>query len=184
MTKVFIGGSRHVSRLNVQVRERLDNIMAKGFPIVVGDANGADKAVQKFLHSHNYENVEVFCSEDICRNNVGLWRTRNIKTGSTRKNAQFYSAKDRAMSKEATVGLMIWDGKSVGTLLNVYRLINLQKKALMFSLLEKRFCEFSSTLEWESFLASREFGLQHKIEQRTKLEPVPESTPLQSSFFG
>ena len=57
MTKVFIGGSRRVSRFNAQIRERLDNIMEKGFPIVMGDANGADKAVQQYLHSKHYQNV-------------------------------------------------------------------------------------------------------------------------------
>jgi hypothetical protein len=40
MTKVFIGGSRGVSQLNAEVRQRLDTILSKGFPIVIGDANG------------------------------------------------------------------------------------------------------------------------------------------------
>jgi probable addiction module antidote protein len=47
MNTVFIGGSRHVSRLPAPAKERLDNIVKSGFHIVVGDANGADKAVQK-----------------------------------------------------------------------------------------------------------------------------------------
>ncbi len=30
-------------------RERLNNVVESGFPVLVGDANGADKAVQKHL---------------------------------------------------------------------------------------------------------------------------------------
>lgn len=184
MTKVFVGGSRHASRLNAQVRGRLDNIMDKGFPIVIGDANGVDKAVQQYLHSKHYPNVEVFCSEGICRNNIGNWQTRNIPAGTRQRNAQFYSAKDRVMAQEATVGLMVWDGKSVGTLLNVFRLLSLQKKSVIYTVPEKRFLEFRSEAEWENFLGSRDIGLRHKIEQLTKLETVPKKPAVQDIFVG
>jgi hypothetical protein len=43
--KVFIAGSRWLSRLSADVRSRLDTIIEKGFTILIGDANGADKAV-------------------------------------------------------------------------------------------------------------------------------------------
>lgn len=49
MTKVFIGGSRHVSRLTAPVLERLHTIMEKELSVIVGDANGADKAVQNYF---------------------------------------------------------------------------------------------------------------------------------------
>ncbi len=183
MTKVFIGGSRRASRLNAQVRKRLDNIIERGFPIIIGDANGADKAVQQYLHSKDYQNVEVFCSDGICRNNIGNWQTRNIPAGTRNRDAQFYSAKDRVMAREATIGLMIWDGKSVGTLLNLFRLLSLKKKSVIYTVPEKRFLEFRSPVEWENFLESRGIGLRHKIEQRTKLETTQESQQSQTSFL-
>lgn len=184
MTTVFVGGSRHASRLNSKVRRRLDNIMEKGLPIVIGDANGADKAVQQYLNSKSYENVEVFCSEGICRNNIGNWRTRNIPAGTRQRNAQYYSAKDRVMAQEATVGLMIWDGKSVGTLLNVFRLLTLQKKSVIYIVPEQRFLELRSKIEWQNFLSSRDTSLRNKIEQRAKSETAPEYQSLQTSFLG
>ena len=58
MTKVFIGGSRRASRINTQLRKRLDNIIERGFPILIGDANGADKVIQQYLHIRHYQNVE------------------------------------------------------------------------------------------------------------------------------
>ena len=183
MTKVFIGGSRHASRLNAQIRRRLDNIIEKGFPVVIGDANGADKAVQQYLCSKHYQNVEVFCTERICRNNVGNWPIRSISAPTRHYDAQFYSAKDRAMAIEATVGLMVWDGKSLGTLLNVFRLLRLQKKAVIYTLPERRFQEFRNLDEWERFLAGRDMGLRRKVEQRTKLEATPTIGSLQTSFL-
>ena len=46
MNTLFIGGSRHVSRLPTDVKKRLDNVISSGHRVIVGDANGADKAVQ------------------------------------------------------------------------------------------------------------------------------------------
>jgi hypothetical protein len=178
MTKIFIGGSRHVSRLPVQVRKRIDSIIEKGFPILIGDANGADKAVQQYLHSQHYKNVEVFCSDGMCRNNIGNWEMRPIPAGTRERNAQFYSAKDRVMAQEATVGLMMWDGKSIGTLLNVFRLLSLKKKAVIYIVPEKTFREFRSGAKWEDFIARYDSGLQREVEKRARLETPVESQPL------
>jgi hypothetical protein len=185
MTTVFVGGSRHVSRLNANVRARLDNIIAKAFPVLVGDANGADKAVQQYLHSQHYQNVSVFCVGGFCRNNVGHWQQRDIQSESRIRDAQFFSTKDRVMAEEATVGLMIWDGKSIGTLLNVYRLLGLGKNAVVYNVPEKRFIEFKRRSQWDEFMAECDSGLRHKVEQRAALEQPVSATrhaPAQASL--
>jgi len=56
-TKVFIAGSRRLSRLNKDMRRRIDNIVNKGFTVIVGDANGVDRAVQRYLSSRHYGSV-------------------------------------------------------------------------------------------------------------------------------
>jgi hypothetical protein len=184
MTKVFIGGSRHMARLNVQVRERLDTILNKGFPIIIGDANGADKAVQKYLFGKKYTNVEVFCSDGICRNNVGSWAVRSVPVRSRERTADFYYVKDRAMAEEATVGLMMWDGQSVGTLMNVFRLLKLNKKAVTYAAPQKKFLEFHNEIEWDAFIKHCDVSLRRKVEQRAALEaPVERSAPVQTSFL-
>lgn len=61
MHSVFVAGSRALSRLNAQVKERLDNIVKQNFAVLVGDANGADKAVQRYLAERGYRNVVVYC---------------------------------------------------------------------------------------------------------------------------
>jgi hypothetical protein len=98
-TKVFIAGSRRLSRLNHEVRRRLDTIVDKGFTVILGDANGADKAVQQHLGSKGYRDVLVFCMDTGCRNNVGGWPTRMIAARDpARRDFAYYSTKDRAMS--------------------------------------------------------------------------------------
>ncbi len=121
MNTIFIGGSRHVSRLPAEVKKRLDNVIASHHQVIVGDANGADKAVQKHFFDANYANVTVFCSGDAPRNNLGSWTTHRVHVPEGTKGFQFYAAKDREMAREADFGLMIWDGKSPGTVLNVLR---------------------------------------------------------------
>ncbi len=59
---VFLSGSRKISRLNDDIRLRLDKITSQGLSIIVGDANGADKSIQTYLANIHYNYVTVFCS--------------------------------------------------------------------------------------------------------------------------
>ncbi|HXM62526.1 MAG TPA: hypothetical protein VN950_16820 [Terriglobales bacterium] len=132
MKSVFVAGSRAVSRLNSQVKERLDNIMKQNLAVLVGDANGADKAVQRYLAKCHYQNVVVY-SMDVCRNNVGCWPTRrHTAPPEARRDRHYYGIKDLAMAKNATCGFMLWDGVSKGTLTNVINLLNFGKKTLLY----------------------------------------------------
>lgn len=182
MTTVFLGGSRHVSRLNPSVRARLEKIVEKALPVLVGDANGADKALQEYFHKRKYQHVIVYCAGGMCRNNVGHWEQRDIPTPTSTRDAKFYSAKDKVMADEATVGLMVWDGKSVGTLMNVYRLLARDKSAVVYSVPKDQFIEFKQASQWMEFLAQCESSLRQKIEQRMLLEKPERARPLQSSL--
>ena len=170
MNKVFIGGSRHISRLTVPVLGRLRTIMEKEFPVIVGDANGVDKAVQQFFFTNGYQKVEVFCSGSACRNNVGHWNTRNIDTATRDKGRNFYTVKDRAMALEATYGFMVWDGKSEGTLLNVFRLLRQGKKVVVYITSEHRFAELCAPDQWDGFIAPYGAEFRSEMEQMVNLE--------------
>jgi hypothetical protein len=124
MTTVFIGGSRRITRLNQAVAQRLNTIAEKQIPVLVGDANGADKVVQAYLRGEGYERVTVYCTGDVCRNNLGNWPVTHVEPrgNARRRNRRFFTLKDRAMSSKATHGLMLWDGTSLGTLVNIVRL--------------------------------------------------------------
>lgn len=139
MQSVFVAGSRALSKLNPQVKARLDNIVKQNLTVLVGDANGADKAVQRYLAERGYPQVVVYCM-DVCRNNVGNWPTRAHATeSSVRHDREYYGIKDLAMAKDAGCGFMIWDGASKGTLTNVVNLLNAQKKVVLYSAPPKDF---------------------------------------------
>lgn len=149
---VFIGGSRAVSKLNAVIRERLDDLIKRGCTIFIGDANGADKAVQQYLAKRDYANVVVFCMEE-CRNNIGSWPTRSIEPPTDRRNFRYYAAKDIIMSKEAQCGVMLWDAKSKGTLQNMLNLIGAGKRTLVYFAPTKDFHLLANEQDLQGLLA-------------------------------
>ncbi len=184
MNTIFVGGSRHVSRLSSQVKERLKNVIESRFSIVVGDANGADKAVQKYLHDASYDNVTVFCSGDSCRNNIGRWKTLQVKTPKNAKGFEFYAAKDREMAREADFGLMIWDGKSAGTILNILRLVREGKKAVLINVPDKATRTFKTSDDWDDFISQFNAEFRSDLRKRaTSNEWMPSEAPQQASFL-
>ena len=185
MTKVFIGGSRRISRLDADVKRRIDRIIEKRLQVLVGDANGADKAVQEYLRSKGYDLVEVFCSGDACRNNQGGWATRTIPVPNNgkRKDFSFYATKDRAMADEATVGLMLWDGESVGTVMNVLRLIRNRKMAVVYVAPDHELVDVKTESDWEQFLSRCPDGLRERVAKESLVEQGDERGVVQASFL-
>ena len=169
MTKVFIGGSRKVARISSPVRQRLDRIIDRGLQVLVGDANGADKAVQRYLGSRRYERVEVFCTNGICRNNIGNWPVRAVPAPGTARGFTFYVVKDEQMTREASVGFMLWDGASRGTVANIERLLDGHKKVLVYSAPTGRFLTFRNKQEWEAFHGTRHKGIPQKAKRTARL---------------
>jgi hypothetical protein len=139
MTTVFLSGSRKINRLNDMVRSRIQGILDQGFDIVVGDANGADKAMQAYLAERGYGNVSVFCSGRVCRNNVGGWAVREVTVDPKLKGRAFYTRKDKEMAAQADCGLVLWDGKSAGSIGNVFELLKQGKKAAVYDSRRRRF---------------------------------------------
>ena len=133
MSKVFVGGSRRLSRLNKEVRGRLDNIVKNRLTVLVGDANGADRAVQEYLASKGYDQVVVYCAGGECRNNLGKWPARHIgPRDKVRRDFAYYATKDRSMADETDYGLMLWDGKSRGTLTSIVDLMRRGKPVVVY----------------------------------------------------
>jgi hypothetical protein len=184
MIKVFIGGSRKVSRLSAEVRQRLDRIISKGLPVLIGDANGVDKAVQQYFQERNYNQVEVFCMEGVCRNNLGGWPTRSISTLNSKRDFSYYSTKDKVMADEASVGFMIWDGKSIGTLANVFRLISQNKKVVLYTVTSKQFLNLKDKADWDVFLSPAGNELRKKVERYAFIEGGQHQKPIQLNLFS
>ena len=182
MNTVFIGGSRSVSRFPVAARDRIDKVIEKGLAVVVGDSNGADKVAQKHLADARYGHVTVFCSGECCRNNVGRWKTRHVESSGRKKDFQFYAAKDREMACVAEFGLMIWDGKSPGTILNILRLVRASRKAVLINVPEQRATTFRSKDDWDVFLSECGEHLRRSLKKRALPDEWFAASPAQASL--
>lgn len=150
---VFVAGSRHISRLPAEVRSRLDTMIEKSLQILVGDANGADKAIQRHLAEKSYPNVLVHCMKDHCRNNLGHWPTREVEAPRGVKGFDYYSLKDRVMAEAAGYGLMLWDGKSKGTVNNIVNLSRERKPVVVYVAPIRQFCNIRAFDDIKGLLA-------------------------------
>ncbi|MBK8189542.1 MAG: hypothetical protein IPK79_03745 [Vampirovibrionales bacterium] len=152
MTTVFVSGSRHITRLNPLIRQRLQNITAQRLRIVVGDANGADKAFQAFFKEEGYKLVTVYCAGPHCRNNLGGWEIVRVEVASHLKGRDFYVQKDIAMAGIADYGLVLWDGKSAGSIGNIFELARQSKPTRVYFAPLKEFIEIRTIAEAQGLL--------------------------------
>jgi hypothetical protein len=139
MSSVFIGGSRRLGRINAEVSHRLHNVIQKELRVLIGDANGFDRAVQTYLSEHSYPSVLVYCTAGQCRNNVGAWPIQAVEYNGRHSGLEFYTAKDDAMLQDADYGLFAWDGKSKGTLRNVRKMAERGKPSAVYLSRIKKF---------------------------------------------
>jgi hypothetical protein len=165
VTSVFIGGSRAISRLTDALREKLDDFIERNCTIFVGDANGADKAVQQHFAARGYTQVLVYCM-DRCRNNVGQWPVKRIGRPNGPRDFAYYAIKDKAMADDAKCGMMLWDGESKGTLNNIQNLIAAGKKTLVYFMPDKAFYKLVSADDVKALIARCEPTLIASAQRR------------------
>jgi hypothetical protein len=177
MTTIFLSGSRTISRLNVKIRQRIKNITDQGFHIIIGDANGADKALQKHLADVQYPSVTVFCSGKTCRNNVGNWDVRQVAVDSKIKGREFYTQKDKAMAAEADYGFILWDGKSTGSINNLLELLKRGKSVVVYFVPEKQFYPLSHLDDVKKILNNCDEAIVSAINKKVDMNISPANTP-------
>jgi hypothetical protein len=195
MKKIVIGGSRTIKYLQQSVRELIDTLTENNIIILVGDANGADKAVQKYLYEKKYKNVIVYCMNSLCRNNIGHWPLKNIVSSNKIKNADYFGTKDLHMALEADFGIMLWDGESKGTFRNVINLLDDNKCIHVYYQPSKCTSLISSSKDFHNLLRNSK-SLNAPIfenELRKRLQilettseaelNVPEKASIQGAFF-
>lgn len=183
MSTVFIGGSINVRVLDEEVKRHIDRIVARRLSVVIGDADGADKAVQAYLHQQEYRRVEVFCMNGGCRNNVGQWPLRAVASRRRRRDRRYYATKDRLMAQEADAGFMIWDGHSVGTLANVARLARQGKTVVVYLVASQRVARLVQNSDWERFLRECPATVRERVEEQLHAEEHEPASPSEASLF-
>lgn len=172
MTKVFIAGSRRLSRLTADVKHRIDNMIDQGFTILVGDANGADKAVQRYLANRQYSHVVVYCMDKHCRNNVANWPTREVAAPPGARGFAYYATKDQVMVDDAAYGLMLWDGESKGTFNSVINMLRQDKPVAVYLSPQKAFRNVKSAEDAIELLSQCTRETVDRFERDLRLDHV------------
>lgn len=149
--KIFIAGPRAIKELDENIIIKLKNICEKNYDVLVGDADGIDSGIQKFLSQREYKNVIVFASKGIARNNYGDWKIENVQVDNNITGFDFYAQKDLEMARNADIGFMIWNGKSKGTFNNMINLLNLEKEVILYYIPSQKFYQFKTIDDLKSF---------------------------------
>ena len=168
--KIFIAGPRAITTLPEPVQNRLKNLSEKNHTVLVGDANGVDKAVQKYFAAHDYANVIVYASSGKARNNIGDWPVEAVPVPDGVKGFDYYAAKDKAMAAAADYGFMIWNGESKGTLNNIINLLADEKTALVYFAPQQVFATIDSHEKLEELLSRCSDEAKNLYE---RLRPAP-----------
>jgi hypothetical protein len=105
--KLLLMGSSafKAEELPVEVRDRIDEAIALGMTVIVGEARGACRRFQDYLAARGYKDVIVGHARSM-RYNAGGWRT--VKYGDDLKS------RERGMIDDSDSAVIIWvDGSSV-----------------------------------------------------------------------
>lgn len=167
MTKIFISGSRMISRLNVDVTRRLNNIIERGHEVLTGDANGVDKAVQRFFAERSYADVTIYHVGEQPRNNVGGWRSVSVDVLGKHRGRELYTQKDKRMAEVSDSGMIVWDGKSSGSVQNMIWMLENYKTSLVYHAPIKKFIKVKDKEDLRSILSTIDMedfdGIDRKI---------------------
>ena len=166
MAMIFLGGSRDIFELPVPATERIGAIVAAEHGVLIGDALGADAEMQGLLAGYNYEHVGVFHAGPEPRNNLGDWAAYHIPPPEGAKGFAVYAAKDREMARRADFGLMVWDGASPGTCLNVLRLVMKGSPCVVCDTMRGMMATVRNTADWCAMLHHADPEVRREIEAR------------------
>ncbi|EJL57986.1 hypothetical protein PMI09_00691 [Rhizobium sp. CF122] len=184
MESVFIAGSITIKHLPSLFIEKLDSLIAANLAVVIGDANGVDRAVQSILDERGAKNVTVFCSGKVPRNNVGNWPVREIHTTAEPGTKAFFTAKDIAMAETAELGLMLWDAKSTGTLSNVIELTRRGKKSVVFVNKKDAFTIVRGAQDLQNLVGIMSDGARDQAEKKISLTATVRKLTQQQAGFS
>jgi adenine-specific DNA-methyltransferase len=108
--------------------------------------------VQTYLSERQYPNVIVFFTGGECRNNAAEWPATSTPPPHHARDFRFFTAKDSVMAREADAGLMLWDGQSCGTIVNVARMVAAGKPVVVYVSARKDFSTIRSRSDLEALL--------------------------------
>ncbi|CAM8634323.1 hypothetical protein [Sphingobium aquiterrae] len=152
---VFVSGSLSIQQLPDRVKQRLQIIVERELPVLIGDAHGADAAIQRCIFDYGARDVTVFCGGTKPRHNIGGWPVKRVRADAPTWTRAFHSAKDKEMASLAGAGFVIWDGTSQGSRANIRRLCERRRYVVVYLHAQGRFITLATDTERTDFLKSR-----------------------------
>ncbi|MFI0848703.1 hypothetical protein [Mesorhizobium sp. IMUNJ 23232] len=134
--------------------------------MLIGDAPGADGEMQGLLAGYNYEHVGVFHAGAEPRNNLGDWAAYHIPPPAGAKGFAVHAEKDREMARRADFGLMVWDGPSPGTCLNILRLAGIGSPCVVYDIMRGRAATVHTIADARAMLARAGEEVRRAVEAR------------------
>lgn len=166
MAMIFLGGSRDIFELPVPAIERIGAIVAAEHGVLIGDAPGADAEMQSLLAGYNYEHVGVFHAGPEPRSNLGDWAAYPVPPPDGARGFAVHAEKDREMARRADFGLMVWDGASPGTCLNVLRLVMNGSPCVVCDTMRSMMATVRNTVDWRAMLHHAGPDVRRDVEGR------------------
>lgn len=166
MAMIFIGGSRDIFELPEPAVERIGAIVAAEHGVFIGDAPGADAEAQSVLAGYGYDHVGVFHSGKESRNNLGDWASYYIPPPPGTQGLAAHAEMNREMARRADFGLMIWDGTSPGTALNMLRLAIIASPCVVYDMARGRVRTLYNTADWRAMLDEAGPQVRGEVEAR------------------
>jgi hypothetical protein len=166
MAMIFLGGSRDICELPPPAIERISAIVTAEHGVLIGDAPGADAEMQGLLAGYNYEHVGVFHAGAEPRNNLGDWAAYRVPPPDGAKGFAFHAAKDREMARRADFGLMVWDGISPGTRLNILRLAIIGSPCVVYDTMRGTVGTVHNIADWCAMLHHAGPDVRREVEAR------------------
>ncbi|WP_454011436.1 hypothetical protein [Aquamicrobium terrae] len=166
MAMIFLGGSRDIFELPVPAIERIGAIVAAEHGVLVGDAPGADAEMQGLLAGYNYEHVGVFHAGPEPRNNLGDWAAYPVPPPHGAEGFAAHASKDREMARRADFGLMVWDGVSPDTCINVLCLAMIGSPCVVCDTMRGMMATVRNTADWRAMLHHAGPEVRRAVESR------------------
>ena len=115
--KIFVGGSKTLTELSIEIKNTLVEYMHAGATFLIGENTGADLLVQKFLAKNGYQKAVIYTVKDKARINVGFWEEKQVKGYDVQEQV------NAEMASDADEGFMLIKENIPATMANVERLI-------------------------------------------------------------
>lgn len=155
--KIFITGSRYIEdNLPKTVYDKIDDHMDQGDEFLIGDRAGFDSYVQRDLCNKLYDYVTVYVSgwREKSKNNIGRWSEEYCPIGVLFWY-DYNIERDFAMAEDADAGIVIWDGESVESFINMINLIFLGKRVDLYLLNEEKWVNIESLEDLKDYVGEK-----------------------------